>query len=277
MHSSFRRWTVRGVVAVAALAVVPLVGGSAAQASASNITNVGSTVVVPANSVLTAGLTCPAGTASLSGGFVEQQALTATVLVYESRPDAANWRFSIRNYTGTGQTVNLSATCGSVTSRTVISADIAIPGQGTASVSVDCPSGQVNVGGGYRNPGSEQSAISVRTSRAFSSGQGWLYTVHNSGGAIGLSGTGYAICGSVSGRVIRDASDQFAPQAGKSVTATCPAGKVATAIGWVTNSNEGWALNGALVSGASAQVMFNNQSHTTTYTMTSRAVCVPAS
>jgi hypothetical protein len=260
------------VLAMAVSSAATLVAPAVAHASLTGFFSHNAVTVVPANATVSVRLDCPDVRTSLGGQIVATPEQMGNVVVFASYPEDRGWRVMVHNYTTSAQQVTPGVTCGVLTNRVVVRAPVNLPAQGTASASATCPSGLVNVGGGYRSV--DFRTVSVRTNRPFTSGHGWLFTVYDAATTNQPEIASYAVCGTVSGRVLRDSSVQVAPGTTVQAAAVCPEGKDAVSGGWVTNSDEGWSLVQAGSTFASYDIDFRNPSTTTTYTMVSRAVCV---
>lgn len=275
MAFTSKRWAIRAVVALTAIAATPLLGGGVAYAGVSGTEIRSTNVSLPAFGVGAGTVGCTGGKVSTGGGFFHQSGLTNSVLVDTNRPGSSFWTIRARNSLSTTQTTTASALCSTVPGFTLKTTTVSLPANGFAETTVTCPSGSSNLGGGYNLDNTIPSPmLTIMWSRPATTGQGWNVRAAN-GTATARQLSVYATCApNITGRQVIQANQDAPPFTSWNVLATCPAGKVVTGGGWATGAFDRWLVHSSTPAAINSwSSRFSNSHPSIIYNVITYAVC----
>lgn len=149
----------------------------------------------PAATHTTVAATCPTGTKPLSGGAASNSESLFVNLSSTAPTGTRAWQISENNATGTDHLVSVVAVCASVKGYAVMHGPaVSVPGNSTASLAVNCPSGRRSTGGGTVISSSSLGAYLNMTT--FGNSHNWISSATNTS-AIPVNASTTVVCAAV--------------------------------------------------------------------------------
>jgi len=268
-------------VAIVASAAAMVVPGGTAHAAVSGLTHNGNTFSVPAHSTLTTSLQCLGNnTWPISGSYDNSSGLVNGLVVYESFANGAlpGWHFRVHNHTGSLQNIWLEATCAFLSgSYSDTMTSITVNANTTATVSKECPTGMVALGGGHALANDPNviltGSIPYGPTLINPIPRGWRIGVKN---ATSTPRTVWVevVCATASNATIASGSTIVQPGQYGLPVAWCPSGRVVTGGGWSAPTPNQWVVAGteALTSTSWDAWLLNPGA--SPVTANARAVCI---
>jgi hypothetical protein len=223
--------------------VAPVAGAGAARAELLAMEGRRGTLTLAPGSSGAVTVNCQNGMFAISGGFTA--GVADDVIIDTSRPSSTSngWFVNARNMLSTTQTVEVLALCASITGRTFVSRTAVVAPNTSPEVTVACPAGTSNTGGGFRIDSVPR--FPVTSSRPATAGQGWSMTAFNVTGVTRAVSV-YAVCAVFAGRQVVSQGAILEPGTSLTLAADC-GNKLVVGGGWGHGGGTRWLVDRAVV------------------------------